>query len=162
MLIGSTVTVDTLYPFGQTLKYRIEASAPFTFYIRIPGWARSGSSLRINGRRALGLSPGPQTSFQAVTISQAETLVELCLDMEVEVEERSNGSIAVHRGPLFYAVDLAYEDILKPAVRCARRPTSSEGRRLNLHRSPGPLRFISNISGVPDVDLQPVSLSPLS
>lgn len=114
------MTVDTLYPFGQTLKYKFEASAPFTFYIRIPGWARSGSSLSINGQRALALSPDPRSSLQAVTVPQGKTLVELYLEMEIEVEERSNGSIAVHRGPLFYAVDLAYEDVLKPALRYAR------------------------------------------
>lgn len=113
------VTVDTLYPFGQTLNYKIEASAPFIFYIRIPGWAGPGSSLNINGRRSFELSPDPRTSLQAVETSQGETLVELYLDMEVMVEKRSNGSIAVHRGPLFYAVDLAYEDVLKPALRYA-------------------------------------------
>ncbi|KAI0725972.1 hypothetical protein C8Q72DRAFT_784664 [Fomitopsis betulina] len=108
--IRVNVTVDTLYPFGQTLNYKIEASAPFIFYIRIPGWAGPGSSLNINGRRSFELSPDPRTSLQAVETSQGETLVELYLDMEVMVEKRSNGSIAVHRGPLFYAVDLAYED----------------------------------------------------
>ena len=154
-----TVTVDTLYPFGQILQYRIEASASFTFYVRIPGWAKSGSSLRVNGGRAFALSPDSKTSLQAVPILQEETLVELYLDMEVEVEERSNGSIAVHRGPIFYAVDLAYEDVLKPAVRCVRRLMSCQARRLSLRRSPGPLRFISNILGVPDVDLQPVRSS---
>ena len=157
-----TVTVDTLYPFGQMLQYKIEASAPFTFYIRIPGWEKSGSYLNINGGRASALSPELKTSLQAVNIHEVETIVELYLDMEIEVEERSNGSIAVHRGPLFYAVDLAYEDVVKPALRCARCLVSFRGRRGSevalKHRSPGPLRFISNIPGVPDVDLLPVSL----
>jgi len=137
VLMMRVVTVDTLYPFGQTLEYRIGASAPFTFYVRIPGWAKSGSTLSVNGQPAAALSQDLKSSLQAVAVQAGETVVELYLDMEVEIEPRANGSIAVHRGPLFYAVDLAYNETLRPAMRAS-----------------GPLRLLNTLPGVPESDLQ--------
>ncbi|TFY52235.1 hypothetical protein EVJ58_g10129 [Rhodofomes roseus] len=134
------VTVDTLYPFGETLTYTISASAPFTFHIRIPGWAKAASSLSINDQPASALTHDPKTALQTVSVPASNTTIRLYLDMQIEVEERSNGSVAVHRGPLFYAVDLAYNETLTPARRAS-----------------GPLRLLNRLPGVPDSDLQLVS-----
>lgn len=134
----TNVTVDTLYPFGSTLKYHISASHPYTFYIRIPGWAQAGSYISINGSNSVSLSPDEKSALQTVHVTAGEIEVELFLDMQVEVEQRANGSIAIHRGPLFYAVDLAHNETRTTALR-----------------SPGPLSFLHRLADVPELDLTP-------
>ncbi|TFY63122.1 hypothetical protein EVJ58_g3436 [Rhodofomes roseus] len=130
------VTVDTLYPFGSTLSYNITASAPFTFYIRIPSWAQNASSISVNGAAASPLSQDASSTLQSVYVGAGETTVELYLEMQTEIEEGLNGSIAIHRGPLFYAVDLAYNDTETAALR-----------------STGPLDFLETLPNVPASDL---------
>ncbi|KAH9926067.1 uncharacterized protein B0H18DRAFT_1085167 [Fomitopsis serialis] len=100
------VTVDTLYPFGPALSYNITSTAPFT-----------GSSISVNGSPASPLSPDPSSALQSVSVDTGETTVALYLDMQTQIEEGPNGSIAIHRGPLFYAVDLAYNDTETEALR---------------------------------------------
>ncbi|KZT04944.1 uncharacterized protein LAESUDRAFT_715247 [Laetiporus sulphureus 93-53] len=136
--VSTNVTVDTLYPFGSTVTYSITASAPYTLYIRIPNWAQSASNISVNGAQATVLSPDEDSALQAVNILEGKTIVELYLDMQIEIEERTNGSIAVYRGPLLYAVDLAYNDTLMPALR-----------------SESPLDFIETLPDVPASDLTP-------
>ncbi|PCH35389.1 hypothetical protein WOLCODRAFT_139880 [Wolfiporia cocos MD-104 SS10] len=133
--VSANVTVETLYPFGSTLSYTIAASAPFTFYIRVPGWSQSKSTISINGSDARALSPDATTSLQSIEVKAGETAIDLYLDMQVEIEPRSNGSIAVYRGPLLYAVDLAHNQTETYAMR-----------------SPGPLEFIETLPNVPPSD----------
>ena len=113
----SLVTVDTLYPFGSTLTYNITASDPFTFYIRIPAWAQNGSSISVNGASASSLSPDANSALQSVPVGSGETSVQLYLDMQVEIEERANNSIAIYRGPLLYAVEIAHNETETTALR---------------------------------------------
>ncbi|KAI9718091.1 MAG: hypothetical protein M1812_004349 [Candelaria pacifica] len=56
---GNQVTVDceTNYPFSHTLKYTITASEPFTFHVRIPGWALPSSTISINRGREEQTTP---------------------------------------------------------------------------------------------------------
>lgn len=117
-LTHSIVTVKTDYPFGSTLIYEVTSSAPFTFYIRIPSWAQLTSTIAVNGGDASALSPDTSSSLQSVRVGAGITSVELFLDMQTEIEQRSNGSIAVYRGPLLYAVDLGHNDTTTLAMRC--------------------------------------------
>ncbi|OSX58372.1 hypothetical protein POSPLADRAFT_1049571 [Postia placenta MAD-698-R-SB12] len=105
--VDTNVTVDTLYPFGSLFSYTIASSAPYTFYIRIPGWANSESYISVDDQNAVPLFPH----------AKSVTTIKLNLGMDIEVERRSNNSIAVHRGPLFYAVDLAHNDTTTSALR---------------------------------------------
>lgn len=112
-----TVTVDTLYPFGSLFSYTIASSAPYTFYIRIPGWANSESYISVDDQNAVPLFPHAKSALQTVHVNTGVTTIKLNLGMDIEVERRSNNSIAVHRGPLFYAVDLAHNDTTTSALR---------------------------------------------
>ena len=115
-LSTSPVTVDTLYPFGSALTYSITASAPFTFYIRIPAWAQDDSSISINGASS-SLSPDASSALQSVPVGSGETTVQLYLDMQVDIESRANDSIAIYRGPLLYAVEIAHNETETYALR---------------------------------------------
>ncbi|EPS93631.1 hypothetical protein FOMPIDRAFT_1063456 [Fomitopsis schrenkii] len=132
----ASVTVDTLYPFGSTLTYDITASAPFTFYIRIPAWAQDSSSISVNGASASSLTPDANSALQSVPVGSGKTTVQLYLAMQVDIEERTNSSIAIYRGPLLYAVEITHNETETAALRSA-----------------GPLDFIESLPNVPASDL---------
>lgn len=115
--VGRLVTVDTLYPFGSTLTYDITASAPFTFYIRIPAWAQDSSSISVNGASASSLTPDANSALQSVPVGSGKTTVQLYLAMQVDIEERTNSSIAIYRGPLLYAVEITHNETETAALR---------------------------------------------
>ena len=57
-----TVTVDTSYPFSDSLKYTITAKEAFDFYVRIPTWAQSaGLSYQLNSGHFAGTFPATGT-----------------------------------------------------------------------------------------------------
>ncbi|KAI0369101.1 hypothetical protein BV20DRAFT_1081257 [Pilatotrama ljubarskyi] len=99
-----SVTVDTLYPFGDTLTTTIKADKPFTYQVRIPSWVSKGT-IAINGGAAKAVSPS--NGLQAVFVESGTTQVTLNLPADITIESRPHGSIAVHRGPLHYAYDIA-------------------------------------------------------
>lgn len=134
--VDTNVTVDTLYPFGSLFSYTIASSAPYTFYIRIPGWANSESYISVDDQNAVPLFPHAKSALQTVHVNTGVTTIKLNLGMDIEVERRSNNSIAVHRGPLFYAVDLAHNDTTTSALR-----------------APGPLALLHRLPDVPPSDV---------
>ncbi|KAI5833318.1 hypothetical protein K523DRAFT_343192 [Schizophyllum commune Tattone D] len=118
------VTVDTLYPFGNVLNYVITASTPTALKIRVPSWAQTGSStITVGGGAATPLNPDSATSLYKVEIPAGSTNIVVILDMQVEVEERLNGAVAVTRGPLNYALELAYNVTTTEGLRCTDNHT---------------------------------------
>jgi len=117
---GNTVkvAVDTLYPFGSTLSYTISSTKAFPFSIRIPAWAQNlSSSITLNGGASQGVSADSTTALHTVNLAKGTNKIELNLDMQIRIENRSNGSVAIHRGPLLYAVDLSYNSSTAASVR---------------------------------------------
>lgn len=107
--------MDTIYPFGSTLRYAIKAARPLTFSIRVPAWSLAKSTSSINGRTSR-LSPDPTTSLQSFSISSGATSIIVDLKMDIRIEKRSNASVALHRGPLLYAVPLSYNETVTTAA----------------------------------------------
>lgn len=102
------MSVDTIYPFGDTLVYTITARSSFDFYIRIPSWTVLAlSSISVDGKKAGALTPD-ENSLQKVAVKSGKTTVKVKLGMEVNVVTRGSGGVAVYRGPLLYALDLEY------------------------------------------------------
>ncbi|KAF9255860.1 hypothetical protein L218DRAFT_883135, partial [Marasmius fiardii PR-910] len=107
-----SVSVETLYPFGDVLNYEIYAEKDLTFYIRIPSWV-SGGSLSVNNGAKQELSPN-ENGLQEVKLKKGKSSLVLEVPAEITVESRPHGSVAIHRGPLNYALDITHtEKVLK-------------------------------------------------
>ncbi|OSD04868.1 hypothetical protein PYCCODRAFT_1363452 [Trametes coccinea BRFM310] len=99
-----SVAVDTLYPFSDSLATTITAEKDFTYYVRIPSWVSKGT-IAINGAKAKAVSPS--NGLQAVPVKAGTTKFTLNLPSDITIESRPHSSVAVHRGPLHYAFDIA-------------------------------------------------------
>ncbi|KAF5384254.1 hypothetical protein D9615_003331 [Tricholomella constricta] len=98
-----TATVDTLYPFSDTLSTTITATQAFTYYVRIPSWV-VGGTIAINGAAPKAVSAS--NGLQAISAAAGTTTFVLNLPADIKTESRPHGSIAVQRGPLHYAFDI--------------------------------------------------------
>lgn len=65
-----TATVDTMYPFSDTLTTTITAAQAFTYYVRIPSWV-VGGTIAINGAAAKAVTP--TNGLQAVAVAAGTT-----------------------------------------------------------------------------------------
>jgi DUF1680 family protein len=97
------VTVETDYPFDETVRVLVEASAParFPLHLRIPGWA-AGATIAVAGG-----APEPAAAGAFARIEHEwgpRTEVALRLPMRIAAQRRHNGSVAITRGPLVYAL----------------------------------------------------------
>ncbi|KAK7053027.1 hypothetical protein VNI00_004348 [Paramarasmius palmivorus] len=106
-----SVNVDTLYPFSDVVTTTINAGSSYTHFVRIPSWV-AGGTFSINGATQQPLKP--TNGLQSFSISSGKTTIILNLTPQITTEARLHGSIAVHRGPLHYALDISYNShILK-------------------------------------------------
>ncbi|KAE9385764.1 hypothetical protein BT96DRAFT_1026488, partial [Gymnopus androsaceus JB14] len=80
------VTVETLYPFGDT-------------------WVQGGF-ISFNEGEKIELVPDEETGLMPVTVGEGVTSFLMHFPAEITIEERPHGSIAIHRGPLNYAFDI--------------------------------------------------------
>ncbi|KAJ7056946.1 hypothetical protein C8F01DRAFT_1152839 [Mycena amicta] len=115
------INVNTLYPFGTSLTYTITATKPFAFKLRVPDWAQNSaqSTIAVNNGKAAVLKPDA-TSLQTVQIPAGQTTLHVNLNAPLEIEARFNGAVAVTRGPLNYAVEIAYNTTVAPGLRSAQ------------------------------------------
>ncbi|CDO69653.1 hypothetical protein BN946_scf184851.g41 [Trametes cinnabarina] len=93
-----SVAVDTLYPFSDSLATTITAEKPFTYYVRIPSWVP------------------PEHQFLHIDL--------LLMVVRASAESRPHSSIAVHRGPLHYAFDIARSE--KVLQQNAQQPLAKD------------------------------------
>ncbi|KAJ7503065.1 hypothetical protein B0H11DRAFT_1987655 [Mycena galericulata] len=99
-----TASVETLYPFGDTLTTTISAAKAFTYLVRIPSWVTKGT-ISVNGGPSEAVAPG-ENGLHAVAVRAGTTTLVLKIPSEIRTESRPHGSIAIHRGPLNYAFDI--------------------------------------------------------
>lgn len=116
-----TATVDTAYPFSDSLKTTITAQKAFTYYVRIPSWV-VGGSITVGTQAKKNLDA--VGALQAVAIPAGTTTFVLDLPAKITTgippghdivtcthstgnsESRPHGSVAVNRGPFTYAFDI--------------------------------------------------------
>ncbi|KAF9054831.1 hypothetical protein BJ165DRAFT_1399979 [Panaeolus papilionaceus] len=112
-----TVTADTLYPFGLSIKYTITATSAFKFKVRIPDWAKNGQTkYTVDGGSAAVVSPD-SNSFQSISAKAGTTSVVVTFSAPLKVETRYNKAVAISRGPLLYALELSYNDTVTTGAR---------------------------------------------
>jgi DUF1680 family protein len=97
------VTLDTDYPFRESLRFTVKAKRPgrFPLVLRIPAWAE-GASLEVAGAR--GKSPRPGTFHRLEREWKDGDEVTLRLPMKARVSARFNGALSLDRGPLVYSL----------------------------------------------------------
>ncbi|KAK7453926.1 hypothetical protein VKT23_011439 [Stygiomarasmius scandens] len=111
------VAVETLYPFGDTLKATVTAAQDFSYFVRIPSWV-IGGSISIDDGPKQELTPDRETGLQEVGVKKGVTILTLELPTKITIENRLHGSVAVHRGPLNYAFDIGRsEQVIKTDPR---------------------------------------------
>jgi len=99
------VTLDTDYPFRETLKITVttEKTARFPLVLRVPEWAE-GATVRVAEGSEKRLKPG---SFHEVEREwKGAVEVNLHFPMKVKTSRRYNDAVAVERGPLVYSLKL--------------------------------------------------------
>lgn len=77
-----TASVDTIYPFSDSLTTTIHADKAFTHYVRIPSWISNGT-IAVNGGAAQPVSPS--NGLQAVPVSAGTTTFALNLPSEITI-----------------------------------------------------------------------------
>ncbi|MGQ9684265.1 MAG: beta-L-arabinofuranosidase domain-containing protein [Anaerolineae bacterium] len=102
-----TVTLETEYPFDETLRLVVEAegSARWPLRLRIPAWAE-GAEVAVSGEIRKAAAGGWHT-LEREWGGRSE--VTLRLPMRFHVERRFNDAVAIHRGPLVYGLKIGEE-----------------------------------------------------
>ena len=147
---GSTVdlTVATDYPFDEKIKITVTSTAGLTLALRIPAWCHDATVLLANGTTA---SAQAGTLFHTMVVSGTSKL-ELELPMEIRLENRTAGAVAVHRGPLVYAYNVNWT-----ANHSAEHP---DGQCAGLGVAPVPRNgtFLCDIELEPKVQTSPAQI----
>jgi hypothetical protein len=99
------VTLETDYPFRETLKIRIGADKPvrFPLLMRVPAWTEGAALEPPRGSR-FELKEG--TFFRTEREWKDGDTLSLRFPMRAAVTRRYNGALAVERGPLVYSLKL--------------------------------------------------------
>ena len=99
------LSVDTAYPFSDTIKIRVDAAkaVAFPLHLRVPAWAIA-PTLQIGTADPIPMKPGTFHVQQATW--EGVTELTLRFPMHVSVEKRYNGAAAISRGPLVYSLKI--------------------------------------------------------
>jgi len=103
-----TVSLDTDYPFRETLRVLVkpERAARFPLLLRVPEWA-DGATVRVGGGAEVRMKPG--TFHRIEREWSGEVRLDLRFPMHVKATGRYNGSVAIERGPLVFALKIGEE-----------------------------------------------------
>ena len=104
---GSTVDIDTNYPYEDTVRITVNAKAAMPLYVRIPGWA---TGTTVNGQTD-GVVNG---TMHKVACAAGTTSVTVVFAPEIRVQrwgdlpaDGDTGPVSVHRGPLMFSLPIS-------------------------------------------------------
>jgi len=160
------VRAETAYPFGDVLVYSISASAPFTFYVRTPGWAAAATSLLyldsalVSSRTAssggghkqpIGGGSGAPQGLTPIAIPAGQHSVQYILSSATRVQARANATVAVYHGALLFALDVGFSVSGANATASgvpaqARNYNISSTRAWNFAIDPATIRYFASSS----------------
>jgi hypothetical protein len=97
------VTLDTDYPFRETLSLTVAPDRPVAFplLLRVPAWAE-GATLEVDGAPQATMRPG--TFHRLEREWRGPTRITLRFPMQPKVSLRYHDALAVERGPLVYSL----------------------------------------------------------
>ncbi|NLJ85822.1 MAG: hypothetical protein GX322_05225 [Firmicutes bacterium] len=100
-----SIVEETDYPFDEKVNLTIQTARSVTFplSLRIPAWAQGATLVLPDGEVQ---SLACRSFFTIVREWRPGDRLELTLPMEIEVERRYQGSVAVTRGPLVYCLKI--------------------------------------------------------
>ncbi len=102
------LSVETAYPFEETVRVVVEPDAPvrFALHLRIPAWAEGATVMIDDGNHEMA---APGTLHRVEREWNKRTEVVLRLPMSPTVSRRPSGGVVVERGPLVYALNVGAE-----------------------------------------------------
>jgi hypothetical protein len=100
-----TITQQTDYPFGETIRLTVNCAEPvdFPLRLRIPGWAQ-GAAITVNGKANANPKPGTFAIISR-TFNDGDEVV-LTLPMRPRLETTVENGVSVVRGPLVYVLKI--------------------------------------------------------
>ncbi len=99
------VTLDTDYPFRETLRFTVSTARAVTFplWLRVPAWAK-GATLRMGDAAPIEVSAG--TFHRVARVWEGNTDLSLHLPMRAALWHGYHNAVAIERGPLVYALKI--------------------------------------------------------
>lgn len=105
-----SVTVDTAYPFDFKLTYTVTAKHEFPFYVRIPTWASTDSTIQLpNTDNPVSIAASDLGLQKVVVPGGTTSSFTVNLDTKPRVKEPSEGTVAVYYGPLLYSLAIEFQ-----------------------------------------------------
>jgi hypothetical protein len=107
-----SVVQDTEYPFSETIRFTVQDSARFPFYLRVPGWSRD-VEVRVNSEKVAARAQGGWIKLDRSWRRGDRLELVLPMHAATRVWDDNHDSVSVERGPLSYslAIDERYERI---------------------------------------------------
>lgn len=111
------VVSETHYPFDETIIYHIETPRSFDFYVRIPEWARTGTTVNTaldsEDVRDESVEVDANSLFK-FAVPKGKTSFRLTLNATIRVVPRPNNAVAIYRGALLYAMEIPHKAKVGP------------------------------------------------
>ena len=103
-----TLSLDTEYPFEDTLRFTVQVERParFPLYLRVPAWCSAARAITPEGE-LVSLPTGHFATLERFW--RGNETFSLCFPMGVRAEHRYHNSVAIHRGPLVYSLRIGEE-----------------------------------------------------
>lgn len=96
---GTSIRLETDYPFRNCANYTIQTDKPFLFRIRIPGFAKN---LKVNGECRESSSP-------EFYLEPGTTQISLSFDVDAEYVKRPHDLYAVKAGSLIFSLPISFD-----------------------------------------------------
>ncbi|MGN6365690.1 beta-L-arabinofuranosidase domain-containing protein [Asticcacaulis taihuensis] len=109
---GASVRLDTGYPYDGAIKLSLTAlrrPARFKLALRVPAWAKS-AALKVNGKPLEAARDGGYLFIDRIWQAGDTLALDLPLDLYIEPTSDNPGVVALLRGPMVMAADLASVD----------------------------------------------------
>jgi hypothetical protein len=104
-----SISASGTYPFGSSLSYIINATAPLSFYVRIPTWASGVSTITGPFEASIREISPSENGLQEIAVPAGEsTTFTIELDTQPRVQMRANNTAGVYYGALLYSLAIEY------------------------------------------------------